>query len=208
MSTVLVVEDSLTQREIIRDLLKDTGLKLIFALDGVEALSLVERNCPELVVLDIVLPRMNGYEVCRRLKSSDFTCKPVVVMYSSKSESSDVYWGNKQGADAYVSKLAHPQVLVNTLEQLLRKVVTPQEVERVKVVQQKSELVTQIKRLYSNLRVYKKFLAHPPMWMDRKSIGMVVKQIEAEIDELEAQFYAKTHVSSSPQPRESSNEAL
>ena len=119
MSTVLVVEDDLTQRQIVSKLLARLGLNVIFADDGVEALSLVESHSPDLVVLDIIMPRMNGYEVCRRLKSRKKTNKPAVLMYSNKSEECDYYWGSKQGADAYVSKLCHPQELVDTVKYLL-----------------------------------------------------------------------------------------
>jgi twitching motility two-component system response regulator PilH len=61
---------------------------------------------------------MNGYEVCRRLKSADKTYKPAVLMYSNKAEKCDFYWGSKQGADAYISKLCRPQELVDTVKQL------------------------------------------------------------------------------------------
>jgi twitching motility two-component system response regulator PilH len=120
MSTVLVVEDSLTQRELISNLLKNSGLTVIFAGDGVEALEQVESSCPDLVVLDIILPRMNGYEVCRRLKSDEKTQNLAVVMCSNKAERFDLYWGIKQGADAYISKPFQPQELVGTVRYLLR----------------------------------------------------------------------------------------
>ena len=120
MGTVLVVEDDLTQRRILSKLLARLGLNLIFADDGVEALSLVESHSPDLVVLDIIMPRMNGYEVCRRLKSHDKTYKPAVLIYSNKSEACDYYWASKQGADAYVSKLCPPQELVDTVKHLLQ----------------------------------------------------------------------------------------
>jgi twitching motility two-component system response regulator PilH len=120
MGTVLVVEDDLSQQQILSKILKSIGLDVIFAGDGVEALSLVESHCPELVVLDIIMPRMNGYEVCRRLKSNEKTHKPAVLMYTNKVEECDFYWGSKQGADAYVSKLCHPQELVDTVKYLLQ----------------------------------------------------------------------------------------
>jgi twitching motility two-component system response regulator PilH len=119
MSTALVVEDDPTQQLIISKILTKVGLNVIFAGDGVEALEMVQTHCPELVVLDIVMPRMNGYEVCRRLKSDEESHQPAVLMYSNKTEACDVYWGKKQGADAYVSKLCRPQELVNTVKQLL-----------------------------------------------------------------------------------------
>jgi twitching motility two-component system response regulator PilH len=120
MSTILVVEDSITQREIMIDLLKGSGLYVTIATNGVEALEHVQGNRPDLVVLDIVMPRMNGYEVCRRLKADPKTQNVPVVMCSSKGEEFDRYWGMKQGADAYISKPFQPMELVGTVKQLLR----------------------------------------------------------------------------------------
>jgi len=120
MSTVLVVEDSPTQRQMITDLLRGSGLKVIVATDGVEAIESIQNQCPDLVVLDIVMPRMNGYEVCRRLKSDPQTQGVPVVMCSSKGEEFDRYWGMKQGADAYIAKPFEPTELVGTVKQLLR----------------------------------------------------------------------------------------
>jgi twitching motility two-component system response regulator PilH len=120
MSTVLVVEDSPAQREMITDLLRGSGLNVSVATDGVEALERIETSCPDLVVLDIVMPRMNGYELCRRLKNNPKTQDVPVVMCSSKGEEFDRYWGIKQGADAYIAKPFQPTELVVTVKQLLR----------------------------------------------------------------------------------------
>jgi twitching motility two-component system response regulator PilH len=120
MNTVMVVEDSVTQREMICGLLKQNGLKVSIATDGVEALEEVQKNRPDLMVLDIVMPRMNGYELCRRLKSDPDTRSIAIVMCSSKGEEFDRYWGMKQGADAYIAKPFQPQELVGTVKQLLR----------------------------------------------------------------------------------------
>ena len=122
MSTVLVVEDSVTQREMIEDLLKGSGLTVKTAGDGVEALEQMQGNCPDIVVMDIVMPRMNGYELCRRIKTDPKTERVPVVMCSSKGEEFDRYWGMKQGADAYIAKPFQPQELVGTVRQLLRKI--------------------------------------------------------------------------------------
>lgn len=121
MSTVLVVEDSVTQREMIEDLLKGSGLTVKTAGDGVEALEQMQGVCPDIVVMDIVMPRMNGYELCRRIKTNPKTERVPVVMCSSKGEEFDRYWGMKQGADAYIAKPFQPQELVGTIKQLLRR---------------------------------------------------------------------------------------
>lgn len=120
MATVLVVEDDLRQQLIVFKTLKAIGVNTIFADDGVEALQKAQTHCPDLVILDIILPRINGYEVCRRLKSDQKTQKIPVLMYSNKTEDCDFYWGSKQGAEAYLSKLCHPQELINTVKRLLQ----------------------------------------------------------------------------------------
>lgn len=120
MGTILVVDDDLTQQLIVFKILKNTGLNFIFADNGVEALELAQRYSPDLVILDIILPKMNGYEVCRRLKSDDKTQKLAVVMCSNKKEDCDRYWGIKQGADAYLSKPCHPQELLKLVNYLLQ----------------------------------------------------------------------------------------
>jgi twitching motility two-component system response regulator PilH len=120
MSTVLLVEDSLPTREIITDLLKNYGLVVKIARDGVEAINFLKKYSPDLVVLDIVMPRMNGYEVCRHLRSNPKTQNVPIVICSSKGEEFDRYWGMKQGADAYIAKPFQPEELVATIKQLLR----------------------------------------------------------------------------------------
>jgi twitching motility two-component system response regulator PilH len=120
MSEILLVEDSQVQREMICDLLRTNGIKVTVATDGIEALEHIQRSNPDLVVLDIVMPRMNGYEVCRRLKSDPKTKNVPVVMCSSKGEVFDRYWGMKIGADAYIVKPFEPVELIGTIKQLLR----------------------------------------------------------------------------------------
>lgn len=120
MSEILVVEDSPTQQQIISELLKKLGFKFTIVQDGVEALEHVQKFNPDLVVLDIVMPRMNGYEVCRRLKSDPKTKNVPVILCSTKAEEFDRYWGMKQGADAYIAKPFEPVELMGTIKQLLR----------------------------------------------------------------------------------------
>jgi twitching motility two-component system response regulator PilH len=120
MSTVLVVEDSIPQREMIIGLLRQMGLEVSSASDGIEALEHIQSHPPDVIVLDIVMPRMNGYELCRKLKADPITQHVPVVMCSSKGEEFDRYWGMKQGADAYIAKPFQPAELVGTVKQLLR----------------------------------------------------------------------------------------
>ncbi|MEB3163588.1 MAG: response regulator [Prochlorothrix sp.] len=123
MSTILVVEDSETYRTMISDLLQKSGFAVETASNGVEALAKVDGASPEglpaLIVLDIVMPEMNGYEFCRKVKGNPKTKDVPVVMCSSKSEEFDHYWGMKQGADAYLNKPFEPKELLKTIQHLL-----------------------------------------------------------------------------------------
>jgi twitching motility two-component system response regulator PilH len=121
MSQVLLVDDSQVYQEAIANLLKRNGLKVVIACDGVEALEQIQKSNPDLVVLDVVMPRMNGYEVCRRLKSDPRTKNVPVVMCSTKDMAWDRFWGLKIGADAYITKPFEEIEFMGTIKQLLRK---------------------------------------------------------------------------------------
>ncbi|WRH68407.1 MAG: response regulator [Planktothrix sp. GU0601_MAG3] len=120
MTTVMIVDDSNALREIIAKMLRDSGMEVISAEDGVQALEKIEQVTQlDLVVLDIVMPNMNGYELCRHIKKNPKTKNIPVVMCSSKSEDFDRIWGIRQGADAYISKPFRPEELLSTIKQLL-----------------------------------------------------------------------------------------
>lgn len=121
MSTVMIVDDSATLREMLSFLLTKSGINVIQASDGVEAKEKIQLRCPDLVVLDILMPRMNGYDFCRWLRSNPKARHIPVVMCSSKAEEFDRYWGMKQGADAYISKPFHPAEMLETIKLFLRK---------------------------------------------------------------------------------------
>lgn len=101
---VLVVDDSPTGRQAASNLLQRSGYQVSTAVDGEEALEKIAAVHPPVVVLDIVLPKMNGYQVLRQLKASDTTRGIKVILVSSKSQQSDRFWGLKQGADDYIAK--------------------------------------------------------------------------------------------------------
>ncbi|NJR38200.1 MAG: response regulator [Leptolyngbyaceae cyanobacterium CSU_1_4] len=120
MSTVLIVDDSHTLRQMIAEILQSNGLVVIEAINGVEAKGKIQSEAPDLVITDLIMPLMNGYELCRWIKTDPHTQNIPVLMCSTKSEEFDRYWGMKQGADAYMTKPFHPQDLVKAVKQLLK----------------------------------------------------------------------------------------
>ncbi len=118
MSTVLVVEDSHSQRECISHQLMWKGLNVIQARDGVEALEQIQAHCPDLVLLDLVMPRIDGYGVCRLIKANPETRNIPVVFVTGKGRQFDLHWGIKH-AEAYVNKPWQPRELLNTVNRVL-----------------------------------------------------------------------------------------
>lgn len=103
-TTVLVVDDSPTAQRLIRLAVEAGGYRVLTASDGNEAIEVALRERPDLIVLDIILPKKNGFQVCRHLKAFPETCGIKVVLLSSKSHEMDILWGKRQGADGYLTK--------------------------------------------------------------------------------------------------------
>ena len=101
---VLVVEDEPNIREIINFNLENWGFEVIQAEDGETALAMAEEYSPDLILLDLMLPKMDGIEVCRRLKSGFWTSRIPVIMLTAKKEVKDKVRGMEVGADDYITK--------------------------------------------------------------------------------------------------------
>lgn len=117
--TILVVEDSPTERRIVTTFLETQGYRVLSAADGEQALDLASREQPDLVVLDVLLPKKNGFEVCRRLKTDPMTQTIKVLILSAKNQSSDRFWGMRQGADRYLGKPWGEEELLSEVAELL-----------------------------------------------------------------------------------------
>jgi twitching motility two-component system response regulator PilH len=119
MSKILVVDDVPSELEIICHILLDAGLDVIRAGDGEEAIARIREKSPDLVVLDVVMPRMNGFEVIRELRGDRKTAQLPVVFCTHKNTDIDKAWGTDLGADAYLSKPFEPEQLINIVQRLL-----------------------------------------------------------------------------------------
>ena len=120
MPTILVADDSPTQLQIIADLLKANNFSVTTAVNGDEALDKVKSLAFDLIILDVVMPKKNGYQACRSIKSDPQTENFPVFLCSTKVSQVDSYWGLKQGADAYIIKPFDHDEFFGTVKQLLQ----------------------------------------------------------------------------------------
>lgn len=119
--SILVIEDEEDILEVIRYNLTKEGYRVIDAATGEEGLEMAGKVMPDLIVLDLMLPGVDGLEVCKKLKNDSKTSKIPVVMLTAKSEESDIVTGLEIGADDYITKPFSPKVLIARIRAVLRR---------------------------------------------------------------------------------------
>jgi phosphate regulon transcriptional regulator PhoB len=127
MGTILVIEDEPDIADLVKYNLEKAGLPSRVVGDGKQALDLIVRNPPDLIILDLMLPGLDGLEVCRRLRGSPATRGIPVIMLTAKAEEVDRIVGLELGADDYVPKPFSPRELVARVKAVLRRTAGPQE---------------------------------------------------------------------------------
>ncbi|MGE0869006.1 MAG: response regulator [Kofleriaceae bacterium] len=119
VASILVVDDAATSRDIMGRVLSSLGHMVNFATDGIEALPKAKEVKPDIVLMDIVMPRMDGFKAMRTLKDDPATSGIPVVLVSTKNNDSDIFWGKKQGAAEYLPKPFTEQSLVAVVHKIL-----------------------------------------------------------------------------------------
>ncbi|MBM3323106.1 response regulator [candidate division WOR-3 bacterium] len=119
MARILLVEDEANLRELVLGRLEQWGHQVETASDGFNAVAKARAFHPELIILDLMIPRMDGYTVCRLLKSSGMAETPIII-FSARSSPDDVRRGTDMGADGYVTKPFEPEVLQAKIDALLQ----------------------------------------------------------------------------------------
>lgn len=115
---VLLVEDEPVIRELVRSMLSDGEVQVDCAANGVEGLKLARQKRYQLVLLDVVLPQMDGITVCRMLKSDPTTATVPLYMLTAKSKKADVETATRAGADGYIQKPFRGAELIELVERL------------------------------------------------------------------------------------------
>jgi two-component system alkaline phosphatase synthesis response regulator PhoP len=119
-STVLIVDDNPQNVELLQAFLESLPVKLVTASDGVDALDKVAKHNPDLILLDIMMPRMSGFQVCKRIKGDPKTKDIQVLMVTALNELGDIEQATECGTDDFVSKPVNKLELLTRVKSLLR----------------------------------------------------------------------------------------
>ena len=116
-----IIEDDRDIVEMVEYNLKEEGYQTIAAFDGERGIELAKREKPDLIILDLMLPAMDGFEVCRILKQQQSTAQIPIIILSAKSRETDKVVGLELGADDYVTKPFSPRELIARIKAVLRR---------------------------------------------------------------------------------------
>ncbi|MDP9174526.1 MAG: response regulator [Planctomycetota bacterium] len=119
-STVLIVDDNPQNVELLQAFLESLPAKIVTATDGVDALEKVAQHNPDLILLDIMMPRMSGFQVCKRIKTDPKTKDIQVLMVTALNELGDIEQATECGTDDFVSKPVNKFELLTRVKSLLR----------------------------------------------------------------------------------------
>ena len=119
MAIILVAEDEPDIRELISFTLKYNGYEVLLAKNGEQALEILRDTLPDLILLDVRMPRVSGYEVCQAIRQDERTRDIPVAFLSAKGQESEITMGMRAGADAYILKPFSPDDLLHEIHKLI-----------------------------------------------------------------------------------------
>jgi CheY-like chemotaxis protein len=119
-ANILVVDDNEQNLELLQAYLEDVHCRSIPARDGVEALEIIKKSKPDLVLLDVMMPKMSGFEVCRRIKNNPQTADLPVIMVTALNELGDIERAIESGTDDFLSKPVNKLELITRVKTMLK----------------------------------------------------------------------------------------
>ena len=115
---LLVIDDDPDQRRFLERTLQAAGYRVVTASDGESGLAAARSLTPDLVILDVMMPRLNGYQTCRALRADAATAGKPILLLTAKDEATDLYWAREVGADAFLTKPVELADLLSTIDGL------------------------------------------------------------------------------------------
>ena len=141
---ILIVDDDATMVNLLSTILEIDGFETQKALSGKEAFEILTEGLPDLVLLDIMMPEMDGFEVLARLRSDPVTKKLPIIVLTARTDDKDVFEGWRTGADEYVTKPFDPRKLVKTIRIVLSRSLEERLEERARHVESLLEILQRI----------------------------------------------------------------
>ncbi|OGI23121.1 MAG: hypothetical protein A2287_02445 [Candidatus Melainabacteria bacterium RIFOXYA12_FULL_32_12] len=139
---ILLVDDSVTQLTSLKVSLLKSGFEVVTAKDGIEGIFAAYQMIPDLIIADIVMPEINGYQFCRLLKNDDITRDIPIVLLTHLNEKLDRFWGLRAGADAFLTKDRDITQLLEIIEKFLSNTKNITEEERKKIIEERQLLTS------------------------------------------------------------------
>jgi CheY-like chemotaxis protein len=118
--TILVVDDNQQNLELLQAYLEDMDCETVPARDGVEALEIISKKSPDLILLDVMMPKMSGFEVCKRIKNDPKTSDIPIIMVTALNEFGDIERGIDSGTDDFISKPVNKLELTTRVKTMLK----------------------------------------------------------------------------------------
>lgn len=119
MARILVIDDSPTETYRFREILQRNGYDVLEAANGADGISVARAHVPDLILMDVVMPGINGFQATRQLSRGDETKHIPIVIVSTKDQETDRVWGRRQGARDYLTKPIEEKSLIQVIQQLL-----------------------------------------------------------------------------------------
>lgn len=119
MALILIADDSPTEIFVLKKILEKHSHQIITAEDGEQAIEVTKQEQPDLILMDVVMPKLNGFQATRRLSKDPDTQDIPVIIVSSKNQETDKLWGLRQGAKGYLGKPVTEEQLISEIDKLL-----------------------------------------------------------------------------------------
>ena len=119
MAKVLIVDDSPSQLYNLQKIVEKLGHDVVTAEDGAEGVELAKSELPDLILMDVVMPNLNGFQATRTISKNDTTAHIPIILVTTKDQETDRVWGMRQGAKDYVTKPVNEKAMIATIKKYL-----------------------------------------------------------------------------------------